>query len=116
MRILVLQLARFGEIYQSWPTLRALRRHFPKSEVHFLVRERFQDATEGLDNIVVHAFPAAEILKPIWADAREDLALTELKKFVGQLQDLKFDRIVNLSFSPLSSYLTDLLSPSEPAA
>ena len=51
MRILVLQLARFGDIFQTWPTLKALRRQHPESEIHFLVRSRFSEAASGLTGI-----------------------------------------------------------------
>lgn len=67
MKILVLQLARFGDIYLTWPALRALRRRYPDASIHLLVRERFVAATEGLGaGIDVHVFPTARFWHPSW--------------------------------------------------
>ena len=111
MRILVLQLARFGDIYQSWPTLHALQRRYPESELHVLVRSRFRDALNDFPGITIHALPTAEILTPILAGGTEDEANQRLLAFLEPLRGLQFDLIVNLSFSPMSSYLADLLAP-----
>ncbi len=110
MRILVLQLARFGDIYQSWPALKALRRLNPEAEIHVLVRHRFREALEGLSGIVQHTWPTAEILEPIYRNGDEVTAHLRLEKVLESLGALEFDRIVNLSFSPMSSYVTDILS------
>lgn len=107
MRTLVLQLARFGDIYQTWPVLNALKR--AGDEVHVLVRQRFQGALEGLD-VVAHALPTADVLGPVYNDGDELAAVANLEAFLQPLVAARYDRIVNLSFSPLSSYLTDWLS------
>lgn len=107
MRTLVLQLARFGDIYQTWPVLNALKRE--GHEVHVLVRQRFKAALEGID-VAVHALPTADVLAPVYQDGDENAALTNLEVFIEPLVAAKFDRIVNLSFSPFSSYLTDWLT------
>ncbi|MBX3021095.1 MAG: glycosyltransferase family 9 protein [Bdellovibrionales bacterium] len=108
MRILVLQLARFGDIYQTWPCLRALQRHHPGAEIHVLVRARFRAALTGLSFVQVHELPTAEILAPIFENADDTAALARLTAFTEALPC--FDRIINLSYSPFSSYLTDTLS------
>lgn len=112
MRILVLQLARFGDIYQTWPTLLSLKRQ--GFEVHLVTRERFQAATEGLEGVHLHCLPTAHILEPIYlgmdSPTCEAVALTNLEAWLKPLAELQFDRVINLSFSPLSSYLTDILS------
>ncbi|HMN67768.1 MAG TPA: glycosyltransferase family 9 protein [Bdellovibrionales bacterium] len=110
MRILVLQLARFGDIYQTWPILKALARSHPDAEIHVLVRQRFQAALSGLAGVRVHALPTADILAPIYAAGDENAAHGNLLGFLGPLRDLNFDRIVNLSFSPVSSYLADAVA------
>ncbi len=110
MRTLVLQLARFGDIYQTWPTLRALRRKFPDGELHVLVRARFATALEGFPGLIVHQLPTAEILGPVYNCGDIDLAQQELADFFAPLSELRFGQIVNLSFSPVSSYMTDLLA------
>ena len=110
MRILVLQLARFGDIYQTWPTLNALRRTYPGAEVHVLVRHRFRQALDNLDFVRVHVLPTAEVLEPIYEDGDEMRALNRLSSILETLAAQKFSRVINLSFSPLSSFVTDYLS------
>lgn len=112
MRILVLQLARFGDIYQTWPVLKALKRKYPEAELHVLVRHRFREAMAGFEGISLHLWPTADILEPIYLRDDEDAALTVLNSVVEPLKEAAFDRIINLSFSPVSSYLTDLLTHS----
>ena len=108
MRILVLQLARFGDLFQTWPTLKALQRQHPDSEVHVLVRERFHSALDGCAGITVHHFSTAQILEPIFTV--EDLE-TAHARLVENLSSLgQFDLVINLSFSPMSSYLADYLA------
>ena len=103
MKILVLQLARFGDIYLTWPTLRALHRAHPGAEIHFLVREKFLGATNGLANVIVHTLPTADLLGG--TNGTIESRFTEWLTPIGG----EWDMIVNLSFSPASSYLTDLL-------
>ena len=43
MKILCIQLARFGDVYQTWPVMRALRRNNENAEIDILVREKFAD-------------------------------------------------------------------------
>jgi len=110
MKILVIQLARFGDIYLTWPTLRALHRTYPEAEIHFLVREKFNFATDGLQNVQVHALPTPKILGPMLNDKPDlNASEAELTDWLKTL-DVGWDAILNLSFSPFSSFLTDFLS------
>ncbi len=117
MAILVIQLARFGDIFQTWPTLKALRRSHPEEELHLLVRERFAEATEGLEafGVRVHTLPTKKILAPFFLASGDPVrdeaaALNALYDSLQPLHATKFSRIVNLSFSPFSSFLTDELA------
>lgn len=113
MRILVLQLARFGDIYQSWPALKALQRSFPGCELHVLVRESFKAALEGFKGIHLHSLQVESILDSIFTEDDERKSLKILEKFTDDLAGLKFDKIINLSFSPASSFLTDIIAGNE---
>lgn len=112
MKILCLQLARFGDIYQTWPSLNALRRKYPDAEIHFLVRDRFKSATVGLESIDrVVTLSTREILAPLVAkQPNASRALQKLDEFTASLRAEHYDRIVNLSFSPASSYLVDIVA------
>lgn len=106
MKILVLQLARLGDIFQTWPTLHAL--HRSGAEIHMLVRPRFRAAAEGCDAIKkVHEFETEKVLTPVLENPVEGLrpSLEALDSLLHGLDALKFDRIINLSFSPLSSWI-----------
>jgi ADP-heptose:LPS heptosyltransferase len=110
MRILVLQLARFGDIYQTWPALKALRRSFPEAELHVLVRESFKAALDGFEGVHLHALPVRDIFDPLFDRSDEKTSLSRLNQFLRPLIEARFDKIINLSFSPASSYLADVLS------
>lgn len=110
MRTLVLQLARFGDIYQTHPVLNALKRLNPGGELHVMTRARFKAALDGFPDIHLHTMNTADILKPVIEDGDETISLSVLQTFIEQLRAIGFDRIINLSFSPASSYLTDAIA------
>ncbi len=111
MKILVIQLARFGDIYQTWPSLLALHEK-EDCEVHLLVRERFVDATMGLpDSIHVHVVRTGTIIAPFLAGS-EALDSDGLDDLLSALAVQAFDKVINLSYSPFSSYLTSYLEMS----
>ncbi len=115
MKILVLQLARLGDIYQSWPALRALRRSYPNAQIDILVRPKFESALIGLSAISnCLLFSTEEIVKPL-LNTDPDIAksLSQVDQLISNLKNQKFDKIINLSFSPLSSYLVHALSDSK---
>lgn len=107
MKILVLQLARLGDVFQTWPALRSLDR--AGCEVHLLVRPRFKAATKGLKAVHrVHEFKTDEVLGPVLTRGKSGLvaSMEALDQLLSTLDAQKFDRIINLSFSPLSSWIT----------
>lgn len=115
MKTLVIQLARLGDIYQTWPVLHALRRQNPNMELHFLTREKFAHAAPGVEVISRHwLLKSRDILAPL-IDEKPNLdeSLGRLSGLVEELKSERFDQIINLSFSPLSSYLTQEISALE---
>ena len=112
IKILCLQLARLGDIYQTWPTLSALRRKHPCADIHFLVRERFSDAAVGLQSVdKVLQLKTQDILEPyLRMNPNPATAMKRLEEFLEPLKNEKYDFIVNLSFSPFSSFLVDYLA------
>lgn len=113
MKILVIQLARLGDILQTWPTLRAIRRQNPEAEIHFMVRPKFKEAAihcEAIDKII--DFDSKKMLAPCFSDQENELVLQESIDQVDALMasvDSYYDQIINLSYSPVSSYLNFLL-------
>ncbi len=112
MKVLVIQLARFGDIYQTWPTVRALKRSQLATDVHILVREKFKAACTGLDDLDhTHTLETGQILQPLITPPIEaDAALAGLNDLLSELRLEEFDLIINLTFSPLSSYLVQALA------
>ncbi len=110
MNILIIQLGRFGDILQTYPTVEALKKKWPEAQVHMIVRERFIAATTIFQNVQVHSMPTAEILAPVLLEnfdfVKSDVILADwLKGF----KSFDWTGIFNLSFSPASSYLTDYI-------
>jgi len=112
MKILVIQLARLGDIYMSWPAIRGLRRLHPEAEIHVLSRPRFQAAWQGLEEVKeLHLVPSQEIVAPLLEPTMDvKTSFSQISAWVDDLKAKKFDRILNLSFSPFSSYLTHALT------
>ncbi len=112
MKILVTQLARLGDIYMTWPVLRALRRTNPSAEIHILTRPRFEGAVEGLNVIDRHwTLSSSTILSPlVQAEPDIETSVARLDQFVAEMQSQNYDWIINLTFSPASSFLVHAIS------
>lgn len=112
MKILVMELARLGDIYQTWPALRGLKRLHPNATIDVLTRSRFQAAFDGLEVINSRKIlPSQDLIEPLLnptMDVKKSHDL--LGEFIQSLQDEKYDWILNFSFSPLSSYLTHAIA------
>lgn len=115
MKILVIQLARLGDIYMTWPVIRALKRVNPAAQVDLLVRNRFKGATVGLAEVDrVLEFNTQHILDSLFED-KQDLnsSLEKMSQVANTLHMQRYDRIINLSFSPFSSFLTHAIAHSK---
>ncbi len=112
MKILILQLARLGDIFMTWPALQGLRRLYPEAEIHLLTRPRFSGASQGLKAVDRYwSLPSRQILGPlIQEEPALEQALSEMDNFVAELRAEKFDMLINFTFSPFSSYLTHAVS------
>lgn len=114
MKILLIQLARFGDILQTVPTLKALRRENPSAEIHVVVRSSFKEAAAALtEATAIWPFYTEDVLKPL---LRYPINMADSTGYVEQFAksqlDFGFDKIINLSFSPFSSFLCSILDPS----
>lgn len=112
MKILILELARLGDIYQTWPALRGLRRLYPEAQIHVLTRSRFEAAFDGLEVVDERKIlPSRDLMAPLVQPQMDVKASHDLVgKFVDSLKAEKYDWILNFSFSPLSSYLTHAIA------
>lgn len=72
MRILLIRFRFFGDILLSTPAVRALRRHFPKAELDYVVAEGFEGALTGNPHVdQVWRWPQQGTLRTQWAWLRE---------------------------------------------
>ncbi len=110
MKILIISLARIGDIYQSWPALRAFARLHPAAEIHFLTRKKFQGAFAGLGfPVTIHPLPTESCVEEFIVTKNFQPVLKTLKSFLSDLQGQNFDQLINLTFSPLSASIAGYL-------
>jgi len=111
MKILVIQLTRLGDIYQTWPVLRALKRKFPQAELHVLLRKRFESAIAGLEVVTkVQTLDTSNILESLVAvSPSADAAMLRMNELCDRLVAENYDQVINLSFSKFSSTLNGYL-------
>lgn len=107
MKILIIQLARLSDVFLTWPTVRALRRKYPEAQIDLLVRRLYSPACEGLSEIDnVRLLDAPYVLEPLFrAEVEVGISLERMAGWVEGLEHQSYDEVINLSFSPLSSYL-----------
>lgn len=125
MKILIIQTARLGDIYLMWPAVRGLKRLNPQAQIHVLVRETYAQALVGLEDVEqIHKIPSQMWIQGLAdyklasAQSKEDSDLTFLDStvfsavsgLVDQLKQENFDQVINMGFSPMSSWLTKAAS------
>jgi ADP-heptose:LPS heptosyltransferase len=112
MRIIVIQLARLGDIIQTLPAIQGLKKKYPGSEITLVARETFADAARlspYLDRIV--EFPTRRILGPVLSGGDKTEALESLSRWLAEnvLSEGEYDLLINLTFSPASGYLATMI-------
>ena len=112
MKILIIQLTRLGDILCTLPTLSSLKRDNPFADIHLLVRKSFSEAATLSGNVDhIWQLDSEKLLKPlIEHDCDFKESLSQLNKLIDCLRLENFDKIINLSFSPSSTYITHLIS------
>ncbi len=112
MKIIILQLARLGDIVQTLPTVQGLKHAHPGCEITMVVRSTFADAARispHVDKLV--EFPTQDILGPVFENADDKAeSLARLIHWVAhELLTVEYDLLINLTFTPASSYLASLV-------
>ena len=106
--ILVIQLARLGDLVQTWPLLARLRQAYPGARLTLLTDRRLLPLNAvgpKMDEILGFDFLGLGSLAPgDWPGAYHQVA-----KILQDLRARDFDLVFNLNFSRLSLLLTHLL-------
>jgi ADP-heptose:LPS heptosyltransferase len=115
MKILIVGLARLGDIYLTWPAVRALKRLNPESHITYLTREKFRGALEGLESVdQIRSLSTRLFVEPLFTPECDIKAAHQaMSEFTSSLKDEHYDWILNFSFSPFSSYLVHAVSNPE---
>lgn len=112
MKILVIQLTRAGDILCTLPILEGLKNRYPEAEIHFLVRKKFSEAITTFASIdKLWLLDSQNLFEGvILANKPYTESLNRLAAICDELKSYNFDKIINLTFSPSSSFITHLVS------
>jgi ADP-heptose:LPS heptosyltransferase len=111
-RVLVVQLCRLGDILQTTPMLRGLRRMHPDAHITLMVLDGFRHAPiPGRLYDELSVFPLDRLAASTEADWRG--AIGEVRAFVAGLGEQPYDVVLNLTGSTLANLLCALLPSRE---
>ncbi|MBI3544852.1 MAG: glycosyltransferase family 9 protein [Deltaproteobacteria bacterium] len=116
MKIIIIQLARLGDVIQTLPTVQGLKKQHPGCEITLVTRTTFADAARicpHVDKLV--EFPTADVLGPCFnASPDKGESFTRLAGWIAEnFLGTKYDLLLNLTFSPSSAYLSTLIDAAE---
>jgi len=94
---------RLGDIIQSEPLLRGLKKRYPNAEIHLLVYSNFAHTTEIISHFdKLHIIDIKRIYDIVNLEKRVlPVIFTYLRDFFHKLKDEQFDLIVNITPLPL---------------
>ncbi len=107
-KILVMQLARLGDLVQTWPLLRRLRHLAPEARVELLCDSRWRElAPEGPPVAEVLGLDLQGLASSGERDVKETYAA--LQRNIRELQERRYDRVLVLNFSRVALLLAHVL-------
>lgn len=114
VKILLIQLDRFGDNLFVVPLIKGLKRRYPDSHITVLVREEFKDILEGyrdVDCVEVAEWLDISLMTPGFDETEIIIGgYKELKKIIYDLRGRGFNRVYNLNFNKMTTLLTSLLN------
>jgi ADP-heptose:LPS heptosyltransferase len=115
VKILVIQLSRFGDLLQTTPMLETLRRRHPGAFIVALCRYNVMEVYRDNPHIDhLEVFNIEEFAERIIKNTGELWTLyLELKAAVAHLRDMHFDLVVNITHDRFSTFLAYLLGAPE---
>lgn len=111
MRVLIINLTRFGDVLQTQPVVHALKDS--GHEVGFVCLDNFREAATLLDGVeALFPLPGGKLLAALDADWRRSTAV--LGAFGAEIRRFAADCVLNLTATPSARLLTRLLAGSAP--
>jgi ADP-heptose:LPS heptosyltransferase len=107
-RVLVVQLARLGDLVQTWPLLRRLRHHDPGLRLELLM-DRGLQALQGLGPEVNQFWELDLAGLPRLARHDFPAAYDRVQRLAGIFRERGYDQVYNLNFSRVSLLLAYLV-------
>jgi ADP-heptose:LPS heptosyltransferase len=116
-KVLVIQLCRLGDLLQTTPMLRGLRREHPEAEISLMVLDGFASApipSRLFDRLIVLPFGRLSASLRQEQGARWSDAVGELRAFVSEVSSGRpFDLVLNLTGSALANLLCAVIPSRE---
>lgn len=113
VKILLIQLDRFGDNLFIVPLIKGLKKKYPGCRLTVLVREELKDILSGYNEVdCVEAASFLNIAVNLQGMDVSDMIIRgygELKRITEDLRKRGFDRVYNLNFNKLTTLLTSLL-------
>lgn len=99
--VLIVRIGALGDIVLSTPVIRAVRKHFPQSKIHYLADINYKETLANnpyLDGIVF--IERDKMKSKFFGRWKEEIAFYRL------LRDKKFDLVIDLVGTPRSAWMT----------
>ncbi len=113
-KTLIINLKRFGDIFQTGHLVSTLRKNQPNHEIHLLCYEECATSTKILKGITkVHTLDRKKITSYYKNNIYSDgLAINDLQQKMEEVNRESFDRVINYSNDKTSTYLSSFLANS----
>lgn len=116
-KTLIVNLKRFGDIFQTGHLISTLKDKQPNHEIHLLCYDECASAAKTLKGLTkVHSLDRKKIVtyykNPIYSDG---LAFNEIQKKTQTIQEEGYDRVINYSNDSVSTYLCSFFASSKTA-
>jgi ADP-heptose:LPS heptosyltransferase len=109
--IAVISLTRFGDLIQATPLLRILKRTYPGAKITLVAEQRFTTIIpliRGYDRIIT--LRKDEVADRIVFASDPLVPYFFMEGFVRELEKVRYDLAINLTFSRMSAFLTSLVN------
>lgn len=110
-KILVIQMTKMGDFLQTTPLLQALKRQHPGTELSVLIPPSLEAVAAGcpaIDRAVTLDLHGLRALA-LRTDLRVAQKVAAARAETGPLAAERFDQVVNLNYSPITTLLSELI-------